>query len=232
METKYNTSFIPKKFLGNDVAGSSSGTPYVQRRSVMGPFHYLTVLLFIAALLGCGGVFAYVKLTQRNIDALVEDLQKRSQAVDKSELESFIRLNLRLEAAADALNTHSAADSILTFIEGKTLQTVRYVTFEYSRKDAATPPTVTLSGTAPDFKQVALQARQFEQGDTVHNVAVTELEYGTDNAGGSAQTANFSITATVDPRSVSYANRYKISADGNTQQKQTAPATSQTTVAP
>jgi hypothetical protein len=60
---------------------------------------------------------------------------------------------------------------------------------------------ISISGESPDFKQVALQAKEFEKSNMITNTVVTELGY---DANESSSFISFAIQATVNPTLVSY----------------------------
>ena len=201
MEPKYNTSFIPKKFLGGNVGGSAGGTQFVQRRHVMGPGYYLSVLIFVITLIVSGGVFAYVKITQQNIEKLQTALELSTQSINVNEVESYIRLNKRLTNANTIVNKHVAVSEVFALLEERTLRDVRYGALDYSMEGDGSTISVTVSGEAPDFQQVALQARQFQSAELLKAPTVTHLAYGNDGEEGLVE---FKIQVGIDPRLVSF----------------------------
>jgi hypothetical protein len=201
MEPKYNTSFIPKKFLGGNVGGSAGGTQFVQRRHVMGPGYYLSVLIFVIALIVSGGVFAYVKITQQNIEKLQTALELSTQSINVNEVESYIRLNKRLTNANTIVNKHVAVSEVFALLEERTLRDIRYGALDYTMEGDGSAISMTVSGEAPDFQQVALQAKQFQSAELLKTPTVTNLAYGNDGEKGLVE---FTIQVGIDPRLVSF----------------------------
>ena len=80
METKFQTSFIPKKPSTSNIGiGSISSAPRKHIQSSI----YMTIatLLFIASILGAGGVYAYNIYLINNLVTLKADLSQRKQQV-------------------------------------------------------------------------------------------------------------------------------------------------------
>ena len=75
METKFQTSFIPKKPTASAI-GVSSPVTHHRTASI---FMTLATLIFIASLAGAGGVYAYKQYLINDQNTLKQDLATREK---------------------------------------------------------------------------------------------------------------------------------------------------------
>jgi hypothetical protein len=191
MEGKLQTSFIPKQ-------------PLVESKVKKAPvstsiFAVAGWFVFLITVLASLGVFAYEQYLTKSIAEKNVELNNRIKSFDTSDVDHFVQLNDRLQAATSLLNTHLAVSSLFTLIAQNTVQSVQFTDMSY-RSDDAGKLTLSLSGKAPNFASVALQSDTFSAEQYMHNQVFSNL--GLDKDGG----VLFRFTASVDPSAVQYKN--------------------------
>lgn len=173
MEPKFNTSFIPKKSL-QDVGGNTSGR-YVGRRDVYGPGFFLSLLLFIVAVVSTIGLFAYSKITEKSIEEKVTLLEGKKAVFNSEDIVALIRTDTQIESAHKLVREHVALSELFNHLEKITLKRVQYTGLQYAGFPNETG-LVTLAGNAKNFQDVALQTEQYRIDDNLQNPIVRELE--------------------------------------------------------
>lgn len=197
MEQQFNTSFIPKKSLQEDVNGTTPGK-YVHRRSVHGPGFFLMLLVFITTLVSAIGVFGYTKVVQSRIKEKIIQLDRDRAAYKPEIITALKRVDARLRGAKTLVENHKAMSPLFTTLEKLTLTDVRYSEVEVQgmNDQSGTPTGVNLSliGDARNFRSVALQMDAFTQEQAFRDPVVTKLEKAEESG-----EALFSIKMTIDP---------------------------------
>ena len=173
MDQKFNTAFIPKKFLSEDVA-SGSTSKYVQRRNVVGPGYFIAILIFIAAVGASVALFAYTRIVEGAVETKINELKAQMSELKAEDLTELVELERQMRYAAQFLDKHIAASEVLHKLEEKTIRDVRYAALEYRRGDAS--PELSLSGQTRALANVGLQLQEFENERLVTSLALTNLE--------------------------------------------------------
>ena len=195
METKFQTSFIPKKPVVEERASSSS----------ISLFLLLSIIVFLVSL-GLGGwVFIQKDLLIKNIKSAEEIIRANKAAFELNTIESMIRLDSRIKIAKGLLVSHVSISPIFSFLEDKTLKSVRFKTFSFSGagkdESGASSVKVTMTGQARDFKTVALQAEEFgnvNYRNIIKNPVFSDLNLTSDGS------VSFSASMLVVPSFLSY----------------------------
>lgn len=200
MDQKYNTSFIPKKFLTENVDGGGSSR-FVKRRSVIGPGYFLSLLIFLIALVVSGAVFGYTKITQKNIDDKLHQLEGKMKTLDNALIDDFERLDNRMKTANTLIAAHLAPTALLTFLENVTMTDVRYLKLSYDTDSYENTIRGFIAGVSDDYESVALQMDQYRNAQTVNNPVIINLRRGEiENVNEKA----FEIQFAVDPHSIGF----------------------------
>ena len=189
MDTKFQTSFIPKKALNET-------TSHARPESV-GVFLIIGVIIFILALAAAAGVFAYKKILIGSIAAMNSRLAQAKNSFEPESIETWNRLNKRIEAAKKLLTTHTVVSPIFELLENDTLATVRFNSFTYDLRDNGTS-LIALAGEAKNFSSIALQSDIFGQEKHIKNPVFSDLN--PDQSGNIV----FKFGSSLDPNLVSY----------------------------
>jgi hypothetical protein len=198
MDQKYNTSFIPKKFLSEDVQ-SGSTSKYIKRRSIVGPGYFISVLLFIATTVSSVGLFIYTRIIDTAVQEKIDSLTTAMQELKAEDLDEFAELDKQMDVAQNLLDNHVAVTELLHSIEKRTLQDVQYVALAFLRQVDPEPAVVDLNGKTRTLAYVASQAREFEAESNLVGSALRTL--GQDDQGMYA----FGIHSAIASDLISYA---------------------------
>lgn len=153
METKFQTSFIPKTSLDQ---------PVLPRKGSLSFFLFISVIIFIVSIAAAGGAYAWKKHLVQSIEVLDKALSKDEQALryEKDSLEDFYRLEARLDSAKRLLDEHISFRSIFEFLSRETLKSVRFTSFSFSVGSDG-KGILELEGLANTYNALANQSGQF-----------------------------------------------------------------------
>jgi len=200
METKFQTSFIPKKPV--TMAGPS-------RSGGMSLFLIVSIIVFLVSLGLAGYVFLEKNLLIQKITANQSTIETNKSGLtsDSITIESLVELNSRINVAKDLLSRHIAVSPIFNFIQQTTLKSVRFrnFTFTSAGKDAsgANRVLVQMLGLARDWETVASQADEFGKPDWKKIISEPKVSNLSLNADGSV---SFMFSAYVSPDFLVYGN--------------------------
>jgi uncharacterized membrane protein YgcG len=190
METKFQTSFIPKQPV-------TSEAPH--HASTASLFFLFAFILFMASLACAGGVFIYGQIIQKNITEGTSQLTLNKNAFDPNTINQITRLNDRINAADYLLKHHKSVSTLFLVLSNATLKNVRFSDFNYAGVDDKI--TLAMRGQALSYETVALQAKEFTNPN-LKNVFRSPLfgDLTLDTTGN----VSFSFNTSIDPLLVDY----------------------------
>lgn len=148
VETKFQTSFIPKQPVTEEVKHSGGG-------SIL----FLVGFLFlIAGAAAAVGVTIWGKSIEASIKKGEAQLKERRAAFNSSTIDTYTRLDARIDAAENLLKNHIGASALFSKLAENTLKTVRFNNFSYTNS-GGDKIIITMSGEALDYESMALQAK-------------------------------------------------------------------------
>lgn len=190
MDPRFQTSFIPKKPI-------VSQGPVVQSSNI-NLLSLLATTLFVFSILAAGGMFAWERLVEKNIEAKKATLERARDAFEPDLIRRIIRLDSRIESSKILLNSHISVTRLFDALSTITLRGVRFKDFNFSylAKDKVE---VTMKGQAQSFAAVAIQSDFFNQQKYLKDTIIGDLALEPTG------TIGFSVRTTIDPELVSYA---------------------------
>ncbi len=196
MDTKFQTSFIPKKVAQPE-----------ERRSTMSLFLLISIIIFLVSL----GVAVFVYLEKQmlvtNITAEQSVIKKNINSFEPATIESVVQLNSRISVASILLKNHVAVSPIFDFLQKRTLKDVRFKNFNFSqaanKSSAGSGVMITMSGQSKDWATLASQADEFGKQDWKKVIQEPKVSNFNLNADGSV---SFIFTAFVTPEFLVYEN--------------------------
>jgi hypothetical protein len=202
METKFQTSFIPKK----PIASPIGAVPTPARAKASGSLYMtLATLLFIISLLGAGGVYAYQQYLTNALQSYKDDLATREKQFNTSLIQELKAEEVKLTLAHNLLNTHLALSQIFDIVGRFTIEKVRFMSLDLAMPTGQDDGIkLSLQGYGTSLTAVAFQSKVFNQlsqyglGQVVKNPILSNPTIG--NNGSVA----FGFTATIDPSTLSY----------------------------
>ncbi len=150
METKFQTSFIPKQPINESAPKHTSAASL---------FFLIAFIIFMAAIAAGGGVFIYTQIIENNIKTGTADLTKNKNAFDSNTIKEFTRLDSRINSADTLLKQHKSVSTLFQVLSNTTLKNVRFTDFKYAASDDKI--SLSMRGEAFNYETVALQAKAF-----------------------------------------------------------------------
>lgn len=200
METKLQTSFIPKKPVV-DSRPSSGGISL---------FLLIAIILFIVSVALGGGVWVWKNSLVKQIAENKSKLESVRASYEEGTINDLIKLDDRIREAKTLLDNHIAVSPVFDLMEQNILQKVRLKTMKFVYGPDKKIK-VELTGTARSYEVLSKQAEAFG------NVAVTTGKISQPVISDFSLTpdgnVSFSFNTMVDSRSVSYAELLKAQTD-------------------
>ncbi len=156
VETKFQTSFIPKQPVTEESRRPHSGGG--------GILLLLGFLFLIISGAGAAGVFIWNKTILANIEQGRFQLEESKKGFDKSTIATYTKLDSRIGVAKELLGRHISASELFPKLGMNTLKTVRFNNFSY-RYSGSGNVEVTMSGEGSDYESLVLQAQRFTSAE-------------------------------------------------------------------
>lgn len=207
MDTKFQTSFIPKKPILMD-------QKVVHHGSTTSIFMFISVLVFIFSI--AGAVFSLiwkdVLIKQQTQYAI--DLKKAESRFDIATIEKLKKASVKIETATQLLKNHLAVSEIFNIISLLTADGIRFTSFEFSPSTVSNDPNntessngikISMKGVGSSFSAIAWQSdvfgksAKFGTNKVVKNPILTDLQL--DPLTGNVA---FSFTAEINPEDLNY----------------------------
>lgn len=197
-ETKFNTSFIPKKTTGTSSRrGGTTGEPFGKKGASL--FGTIGLFIFLISLLAAGGVYGWTYKIKDDIGKQLETLQLARGQFDERTIAEATRLNKRISAVRKLLDNHIASSAIFAILEKQTLHTVGFNSFQYASQDDGTI-SISGSGEAASYESVVLQSDKMGNSD-FRDVLFDNVQPSSDGEG-----VGFSMGAAIGENIVLYKN--------------------------
>lgn len=196
METKFQTSFIPKKNAPQFVAPTRTST--ISIAMVVG------IAVFVISLSAAGAVFAYKKILIKQIEAKSAELTAKRNELEPEFVELASRLNKRIISAQKIITAHTVVSPVFLLLEDSTLGTVRFDNFTYGLNEDHSAG-LSLSGQARSFTAIALQSDIFNQDKRIKNPVFSDLN---PNSKGNIV---FKFTANILSEAINFKNSLNLS---------------------
>ena len=197
MDTKFQSSFIPKQPVNEPVRSHSAGSNI---------FFLISFLIFIAGGVACGGVYLWNQQLDQKIISVNSNLITLRNSFDQNTIKEFTLLNNRINSADTLLKQHVAPSSLFKIIGDVTLRNVRFSSFKYSNA-GGDKVSINLTGEASSYEAVVLQSSAF-MNPKLRNVFRNTIFSDPDlNADGKA---SFTVSTGIDPTLMNY---YKLKSD-------------------
>ena len=125
-----------------------------------------------------------------------ESLERAKAAFEPALIQELARLDDRMRVAGELLQTHIAPSALFGLLEGLTLQTVSFQTFDFSAPDDS-HMTIKMQGVAGGVNAIALQADLFSKNGTLSSPIFS-------NIARSVEGVRFDFTGNVHPGSLRF----------------------------
>ncbi|MCK5059625.1 MAG: hypothetical protein KAR00_00550 [Candidatus Pacebacteria bacterium] len=167
MDTKFQTSFIPKK----PIIPSGKAEHNVHPTNF---FSLLTSVLLVITLLAAAGVFAYQGYLSNRIKTLDTQLAQMEETFESELITELSHIDSRLKSAKSILENHLSTVSLFELLEAITLQDVQFTNFDYTL--GSNGITVEMSGKARNYSTLVLQSDEFVNSKDVRSIVFSNLD--------------------------------------------------------
>jgi len=166
-QTKFTTSFIPKKPVAPTVTKYNKGSNFL---------NIITIAIFLGTLVFSGGVYLYKLNVQRQINGQIETLKKARAEFDENFIQSATRLNSRIIAVKNLIDTHKAPSEVFSLLQQHTLDTVRFNNFTYSTDKSDGSININANGVGLGYPSIVLQSDEFGQTGSLKDVVFSSVQ--------------------------------------------------------
>ena len=198
METRFQTSFIPKKPI---VTNESSGVKVHHSVSIL---LIVSILIFIASL-GAAAFTVFWKGYLLQMQTQYENtLQTNESQFNPALITTLKRFNTKIDFAKKLINNHLAMSEVFDIIAQLTAQNISFDKFDYTAPTDSTGIKLSMTGVASSFSDIAFQSDVFGQSaqygtnQVIKNPVLSGLTLNSDG------TISFTFTSALDPSDVSY----------------------------
>lgn len=196
MESKFQTSFIPKKSL-DDSHGVKSKSPVSLFHIISGFIITVVILISIAA-------FGYNFYLNKQINEAKTKLTEKEKSFNYGTVEEVVRIDNKLKATENLLNNHTAMSHIFDLIGANTIRNLRFSDFEFNSL-SPNRMTVSMKGEARSFGAVAKQEELFLTSSSTAAVFIDPVfsDLNVDEEG----SVTFSFLTSINPSFLQYSNQ-------------------------
>ena len=202
METKFQTSFIPKKSFTGGV-----NTP-AQHHGTASLFMTIAIVLFLISIAAAGGAYGwqqYLKAAQLTYN---QQLVERQKQFNIDLIEQLKQTKVQVDAARTLITNHVALSQVFDIISRLTTEPVRFLNLDVSVPPANSTDSgikISMHGYGKNLSVVAFQSDILGQLETIGLRKVIKNPIVSDpTLDASTPTVSFGFSATVDPTSLSY----------------------------
>ena len=161
-----------------DTSSATSAATYRGRDVFAVLFSFLSVILFVVAILGMGGLFLYYQYQVKNINDLATEKRAIQDDIRPELIQRLVFVNNALIAANQLLQSHVFASQLFPqFLEKNIHQSVLVNDFKLSVDTRK----LELSIVAPNYTVLADQIRLFENDPAVEKVSFQNPTLGDQN---------------------------------------------------
>ena len=203
METRFQTSFIPKKPAISTIGDVSAP----KRRRGTSIFMIIATMLFILSLVAAAGAYAWKQYLLSSQESYKSTLSTREQQFNTDLISQLKGENVRIDLAKQLLQNHMALSQIFNIIGRLTIEDVRFMSMDVTAPTSGNDGVkVSLQGYGTSFSAVAFQSDVLNDLDQYGLRKVVKNPILSNPSAGSNNTVSFGFSATIDPSSLSYEN--------------------------
>jgi len=193
-ETKFTTSFIPKKPVQSVAAGGR-----IKKNKSSGIFTLISFVIFIATIVIAAGTFLYRIKLEADISNQLETLATAKESLDQQFISEAVRLSDRINGVQGLLDNHLSPSQIFYLLEDWTIKTLRFNSLSFTF-NAGEDLGISGSGVASGFESIIQQSDKYGESNYLRNIIFSGLQ---NNANG---LVSFSFQGNVNPELVIYRN--------------------------
>lgn len=197
MDTKFQTSFIPKKpLVTHEKTHSGVGSSV---------FMTLATLIFIASIAGAGFTFVWKGVLNKAQEDYKIKLDESKKRFKPSLIEDLKKINTKIDLSKGLLTNHLEVAAIFDIISKLTIQGVRFSSYEFLAPiKEGEGIKLTMKGKANSFSSVAYQAEVFGKSDKFGSNKVLKNPVLSDLSVDDKGSVSFVFTTIINPSDILY----------------------------
>jgi hypothetical protein len=212
METRFQTSFIPKKPF-TPVGGLNVQTPHHPVASLL---MTLSGLVFIVSIVAAGGMYFWKSYLLSAQDTYKTELAEREKQFKPELIEDLKRQNVKIDLARDLLANHLATSMIFDIIGRMTIENVRFSSMDLSvGSNPNDGVKISMRGYGLNLPAIAYQSDVLGQLEKYGLRKVVKNPILSDPTVESDRTVSFGLSAVVDPTSLTYRKSLEVQSGGS-----------------
>lgn len=172
MDQDFQTSFIPKKPTAAPSVASQEAP--MRRKKGSGIFMLASIIIFIAAIVAAGGVYAYKSYLSSALEEMKIGLEREKGVFEPETIAAMEKFSKRIAAAEQVLSNHIVVSPIFKELSEITYPDIQYTSFTYST-DGLDGVFIEMKGRSSDFATVGLQSNKFSQNKHFKNPIFSNL---------------------------------------------------------
>ncbi len=194
----FQTSFIPKKPLV-----ASTDVPVAVSRPI-GLLNFLSIFAVVIVVALYGGLFVYKNILLKNLNNLHTSLQSSQASFEKDTIEDLQLFDKRMSVSKQVISGHIIFSPLFDLMNQLTLPAVQFTKFEQTSSADGRSFLINMTGTARDYRSIALQAQVLnsDKGKYFKDVVFSNL--GLADEKDKKGYVKFEISFSVDPTLLSY----------------------------
>ncbi|MEI8249248.1 MAG: hypothetical protein WCG07_02005 [Candidatus Taylorbacteria bacterium] len=202
METKFQTSFIPKKSFTGGV-----GAP-ARHHGTASLFMTIAVVLFVVSIAAAGGAYGWEQYLKTAQVTYNQQLVERQKQFNLDLIEQLKQTKVQIDAARTLITKHVALSQVFHIISLLTTEPVRFLNLDVSVPQANSTDSgikISMHGYGKNLSVVAFQSDVLGQLETIGLRKVVKNPILSDpTLDASTPTVSFGFSATIDPASLLY----------------------------
>lgn len=156
----------------------------------------VAIVLFVASSALAVAVFLYQEYLQTSINSKIDQLQRAKAAFEPSLIQQLTRLDDRMRAADQVLNSHIAPSAFFHMLQASTISSISYRDLDFEGTDPQ-HMSVHMDGIARSVNSIALQADLFSKGGMLSSPIFSNINRAEDGV-------HFSLAAIMNPAGINY----------------------------
>ncbi len=198
METKFQTSFIPKASL--------TAPTQPRRRGAITFLMFFGMVVFFTSVALALGSYVWLKILTNQSKQLASDLAANEKAFEPNTIEEYVRLDSRIDNAKKLIDKHISLSSFLDLLGRETLKTISFADFKYLA-DPSGDISVEMAGRGASYNSVAFQAKEFGKIVPLKNPVFANLDLDPQGR------VIFKLNMDLDPTLISFKDNLPKEAD-------------------
>jgi len=198
MDTKFQTSFIPKKpILMDQKSISHSGGTSV--------FMFISVLIFILSIVAAAGTFVWKDIQIKSQAENILKLKKAEARFDSALIEKLKKANTKIDLANKLFKKHIDVVEMFSIINALTADGITFNSFDFTAPDTEGGDLkITMKGVGNSFSSIAWQSDVFGKSSSFGKNRVLKNPILSDLALDAKGNVAFSFTASINSADVLY----------------------------